>query len=174
MCLVNKAVYIAKYADGKHAGEWTATGAEFAVPYVFKTLFSHEPIEFSDLCETRQVKSALYLDMNENLPEGEHDYKFVGRVGLFCPIKEGCGGGLLMRQSGEDKYAFATNCTGYRWLEAEEVKALGKEDDIDVRYYAKLVDDAIAHIGEFGNAQTFINGMDFEPTPWLDDDDLPF
>lgn len=174
MCLVNNAVYIAKYADGKHAGEWTATGAEFAVPYVFKTLFSHEPIEFSDLCETRQVKSALYLDMNENLPEGEHDYKFVGRVGLFCPIKDGCGGGLLMRQSGEDKYAFATNCTGYRWLEAEEVKALGKEGDIDVRYYAKLVDDAIAHIGEFGNAQTFINGMDFEPTPWLDDDDLPF
>ena len=39
MCLVNDAVYIAKYKDGKHAGEWTATGTEFQVPYVFKTLF---------------------------------------------------------------------------------------------------------------------------------------
>ena len=33
MCLVNDAVYIAKYKDGKHAGEWTATGTQFQVPY---------------------------------------------------------------------------------------------------------------------------------------------
>ena len=64
MCLVNDAVYIAKYEDG----EWTATGTQFQVPYVFKTLFSKEPIEFNDLCETKSVKSALYLDFNENLP----------------------------------------------------------------------------------------------------------
>ena len=70
MCLVNDAVYIARYKDGKHAGEWTATGAEFQVPYVFKTLFSHEPIEFKDYCETKSVaKGALYLDMNEFLPD---------------------------------------------------------------------------------------------------------
>ena len=29
MCLVNDAVYIAKVKEGKHAGEWTATGAPF-------------------------------------------------------------------------------------------------------------------------------------------------
>lgn len=69
MCLVNDAVYIAKYKDGKHAGEWTATGAQFAVPYVFKKLFSRESIEFDDMCETKSVTSALYLDMNENLPD---------------------------------------------------------------------------------------------------------
>lgn len=68
-CLVNDAVYIAKFADGKHAGEWTATGKQFAVPYVFKTLFSKEPIVANDLCETFSVKSALYLDMNEKLPD---------------------------------------------------------------------------------------------------------
>lgn len=86
MCLVNNAVYIAKYDDygirnkgGKHAGEWTATGTQFQVPYVLKTLFTHENIEFKDLCETKQVANALYLDMNENLPEGEHDYVFVGK-----------------------------------------------------------------------------------------------
>lgn len=65
MCLVNDAVYIAKYKEG----EWTATGAQFAVPYVYKTLFTREPIEFDDLCETKSVSSALYLDRNETLPD---------------------------------------------------------------------------------------------------------
>ena len=70
MCLVNDAVYIAKYKDGKHAGEWTATGKQFAVPYLFKKLFSHEDIVFEDMCETFAVsKGDLYLDFNENLPD---------------------------------------------------------------------------------------------------------
>lgn len=72
MCLVNDAVYIAKYRDGKHAGQWTATGAQFAHPYIFKTLFTKEPLVFSDLCETKSVSSFLYLDMNENYPEVKH------------------------------------------------------------------------------------------------------
>ncbi len=84
MCLVNNAVYIAKYdmveqcqakygyipSDiKKHPGEWTATGAQFQIPYVFKKLFSREEIVFEDMCETKSVTSALYLDMNENLPD---------------------------------------------------------------------------------------------------------
>ena len=74
MCLVNDAVYIARYSNkeeinGKHANEWTATGTQFQVPYVFKTLFSKEPIEFKDLCETKSVTTALYLDMNEDLED---------------------------------------------------------------------------------------------------------
>ena len=68
MCLVNKSTYIARYKNGKHAGEWTATGAQFQQPYVFKTLFSKEPITFDDCCEVKNVKSALYLDMNEGYP----------------------------------------------------------------------------------------------------------
>jgi hypothetical protein len=68
MCLVNKSTYIARYKTGKHAGEWTATGAQFQHPFVFKTLFSKEPITFDDCCEVRTVNSSLYLDMNEGLP----------------------------------------------------------------------------------------------------------
>ena len=65
-CLVNDAVYIAKTKDG----EWTATGKQFAVPYVFKTLFSGKKITKDDLCETFAVsKGTLYLDMNETLPD---------------------------------------------------------------------------------------------------------
>ena len=55
MCLVNNAVYIAKYKGGKHDGECTATGAQFAVSYVFKSLFTNEDLEFSDMCETVEI-----------------------------------------------------------------------------------------------------------------------
>ena len=65
MCLVNDAVYIAKYKGG----DWTATGTQFAVPYVFKTLFSKEDITFDDMCETKSVSTSLYLDLNEDLPD---------------------------------------------------------------------------------------------------------
>ena len=153
MCLVNDAVYIAKYDNGK----WSATGTQFAVPYVFKTLFSKEKIRFEDKCETKSVKSAIYLDMNEDLEEGQHNYIFIGKTGLFCPIKKGCGGGLLMRDQ-NGKYYSVTGTKGYRWLEAETVKNLHKEQDIDDSYYKKLVDDAIATIGKYGDVEQFIYG----------------
>ena len=168
MCLVNDAVYIARDKDN---GEWSATGTQFQVPYVFKKLFSKEPIEFSDMCETKSVSTALYLDMNENLPEDEHNYRFVGRVGRFCPIKPGCGGGLLMREK-DGKYYAATGSgygTGkarvvYRWLESEMVNDLNKIDDIDRSYYDRLVDGAIDTISEYGDFEMFVSdGIDTPP-----------
>ena len=153
LCLVNDAVYIAK---DKADGHWTATGTQFQVPYVFKTLFSHEPIDFKDKCETKTVTTALYLDMNENLGEDEHDYHFVGRAGQFCPIKPGCGGGLLMRDK-DGKYYAAGGTKGYRWLESEVVKTCNKENDIDLKYYLDLVDEAVVAISEYGDFEWFIS-----------------
>ena len=184
MCLVNDAVYIARYKDGKHKGEWTATGAQFAVPYVFKKLFSKEPIEFEDMCETKSVSTALYLDMNENLPEDEHNYRFIGKVGLFCPIKPGCNGGELLREGkdeeGNVKYSSATGAKGYRWLESEMVKTLEKENDIDRSYYDKLVDNAIGTISKYGDFEWFTSDDTGTPPwskpdlPWYEDDETPF
>ena len=204
MCLVNNAVYIAKYKDGKHAGEWTATGTQFQIPYVFKKLFSKEPIEFDDLCETKSVTTALYLDRNENLSDVSiyeevlnlrrsnrphedytkkelalldefkdtldidledlisegHNRIFIGKVGNFCPIKPGCNGGLLVRESvdknGKSKYDSATGASGYRWLEAEMVKELGREDDIDLRYFDRLADAAVKEISKYGDFEEFV------------------
>lgn len=80
MCLVNDAVYIAK----NKKGEWTATGTQFAIPYVFKTLFSKEPIQFEDLCDTKSVTSALYLDFNEQLPDvSEQEKEYAKLVTKF-------------------------------------------------------------------------------------------
>ena len=155
LCLVNDAVYIAreKNQDGT-LGHWTATGTQFQVPYVFKTLFSKEPIIFKDLCETKTVTTALYLDMNESLAENEHDYHFVGKAGRFCPILPGKGGGLLMREK-EGKYSFATGSKGYRWLESEMVKALGRENDIDRSYYNAMVDEAKSAIDKYCDFEWF-------------------
>jgi hypothetical protein len=165
MCLVNNAVYIARYKDGSHAGEWTATGAQFQIPYVFKTLFSKEPIIFDDLCETKSVKSAIYLDMNEDLPDGEHDYHFVGKIGLFTPIKPECGGGLLLRQNGE-KYDSVTGTKGYRWMESEDVVKLGKSDEVDMSYYTSLVDDAVNDISKYGDFEWFVsNDEPYDDSP---------
>ena len=188
ICLVNDAVYIAKYKDGG----WTATGTQFQIPYVFKTLFSKELIEFDDMCETKSVTSSLYLDMNENLPdvtfeekqvdkynkmlkkgqisEGEyntevtalkniiktgHDYKFVGKVGNFCPVLPGKGGGLLVREK-DGKYYAATGTKGYRWLESEMIRGTN-EAFIDRRYYDELVDEAIKTIEQYGDFEMFVN-----------------
>ena len=184
MCLVNDAVYIAKYKGAeeceraygyapkknkKQPHEWTATGAQFAVPYTFKKLFSRESIEFEDMCETKEVKSALYLDMNENLPEGEHNYHFVGKIGSFCPIKPGCGGGELLREGkdkeGNVKYDSATGAKGYRWLESEVVRTLNKQDYIDRSYYDKLVDAAVESVSQYGDFEWFVSD---DPVPFID------
>lgn len=160
ICIVNGSTYIAKYSDdpinGSHAGEWTATAAQFQQPYVFKTLFSHEPIELKDMCETKEVKGSLYLDFNEDYDEDEHNYHFVGKVGEFCPILPGCGGGELLRFA-DDKYSAAVGTKGYRWLESEVVKELGKEEDIDKSYYIKLVDQAVKDISKYGDFEWFIS-----------------
>lgn len=150
-CLVNDAVYVAKTKSGK----WTATGTQFQVPYVFKKLFSHEKITFEDKCELKSVKTALYLDFNEKLPEGEHNYKFIGKNGIFCPIKNGAGGGTLYRLEKDGRYSNATGCKDYRWMESEVVKSLGIEKEIDESYYKKLVDEAIDTISQFGDFEQF-------------------
>ena len=217
ICLVNNAVYIAKLSKddpvwtkeckkAKEKGEpiptrWTATGPQFAVPYVFKKLFSHETLEFRDLCETKNVKvGEIYLDFNETLPDVSyyehlketkkkidsgtkttikaanqlaeennpsydelelkiaegHDYQFVGRVGLFCPVKDGTGGGTMYRYDGE-KYSAVTGTKGYKWKEAEIVKANNLEDTIDESYYISLVNDGIEAISQFGNYDDFVS-----------------
>ena len=187
ICLVNDAVYIAQVGeeDGKRIDEpyWTATGAQFQVPYVFKTLFSKEPIVFEDLCETKSVSTALYLDFNENLGEGEHDYRFVGKVGAFCPMKDGVGAGILLRE-GNGKFSAATGTKKpgkgnevYKWMEAEMVLKLRCQDMIDTSYYDKLVDDAVETISKYGDFERFV--LDDAPPVWMsipntDKEEVPF
>lgn len=160
MCLVNDAVYVAKYKDGP----WTATGAQFQHPVVFKTLFSHEPYVFEDYCETKTVQTALYLDMNEELPEDQHNYIFVGKAGSFVPVLPGSGGGILLREK-EGKYYAATGTKGYRWLESEMVRKLDMFDRVDPSYSNELVIQAKKDISKYGDVDAFIES---DSPPWDD------
>ena len=157
-CLVNDAVYIAKHIDApweEHAGEWTATGAQFQVPYVFKTLFTKEPLIFDDFCETKSVTSQLYLDFNEGLGENEHNYMFVGKVGRFTPVKPGCGGAILYREK-DGKYYAATGSKGFRWLESESLKDNPNwHEMVDIGYYISMADEAIKTISQYGDYEWF-------------------
>ena len=171
-CLVNDAVYIAKYAEpevNKDTGKetwWEATGKEFQRPYVFKTLFSHEDIDFYDLCETRSVQTSMYLDFNDEITIGKKTElennpdkrTFVGKVGLFVPVKEN--GGILVRESkdkdGNVKYTSVNDTKGFRWLQAEDVGENGITN-IDRDYHNSLVVAAKKHIQEFGDYEEFVS-----------------
>lgn len=231
LCLVNNAVYICKYTDdpanGKLAGKWDATGDQFKEPYVFKSLFTHEEIDFWDLTVTQTVKvgNGLYLDFDEDLPSSEllekeedkllkkwkkvgyelteendanlsdgfaptltgipdkkledygkemfhadylklcdirmdiskcHNYQFIGKAGLFCPMLPGHGAGRLVREN-NGKYAYAAGSKGYYWLEAETVRERRLEDFIDMSYFEALKNDAIRTIEEYGDFSAFAN-----------------
>ena len=219
MCLVNDAVYIAKYATvehcaelygqayvdsakdilkdcKKHPGEWTATGTQFQVPYVFKKLFSREDILFEDLCETKSVTTSIYIDRSPEeaaiyinnpdvvkedsediLLDNGHSLHYVGKVGLFCPVKENTGGGSLVRQctdkDGNTKYNSVTGSKGYLWMESEMVQNLGKKDSIDQSYYGKMVDEAIRTISQYGDFEWFASDDPYIPDipPWESPDE---
>ena len=164
MALVNNAVYIAKVNAGRGEGShWEATGAEFQQPYIYKKLFTKEEITFKDLCEAKNVqKGALYLDFGDNdaaMALSKPGMHFVGKTGLFTPVKKEAGGALLMRVDGEKQYA-VTGTKGYHWLESEMVQALEKEDDIDMEYFRNLAKNAILSISEFGDFKSFAEMKD--------------
>lgn len=201
MCLINGSTYIAKVASGKHEGEWVAVAAQFQHPYVFKTLFSKEELKFEDFCEIKEVKSNMVLDFNESLADGEHRYEYIGRIGSFIPVKDGFGGGILLRDKADvwqkayaawkenpydskgrekpepNRYGSVTGADGYRWLNSEVVKSMPEDkwkSMIDKRYYQALVDDAVEAINQYGDFDTFINYRNVVSEDFPPDDDLPF
>lgn len=138
MCLVNDAVYIAHDTEG-----WHATGLQFQVPYVFKTLFSKEDIKFEDLCLTKSVSKGYIIIRKE---DGDH---FIGRVGSFCPVKNG---GELLRCDGDKFYALA-DAKGHLWAEAEAVE---DEDDVDMDFWYDKVSEAKRTIEKYGSFDEFV------------------
>ena len=148
-CLVNDAVYIAKYGwheKPEKIGTWDATGAQFQHPVVFKALFTKEEINAKDYVETKQVaKGAMYL-MSE-----ETGFKqFVGRFGAFVPV---IGGRVLLRIDGDKEHA-VTGTKGYLW-EIDET-ALGQKMDVDMQYFQELVDEATRAIEKHGDFSEFV------------------
>lgn len=150
-CLVNDAVYIAKSGD-----KWTAVGAQFQHPYVYKTLFTHEPLTFDDFCETKSVtQGAMYLNFQDisTDPPVREELHHVGRTGSFVPVKTG--GGILWRIK-DDKHYAVTGTKGYLWIE-REMAANRNDLDIDMDYFEKLKQEAFAAIDFYGSFENFVN-----------------
>lgn len=160
-CLVNDAVYIAKVGWAEKSGKigtWEAVGAQFQHPYVFKELFTHEPLVFDDFCETKQVAKGamyLYLDFEHDTPmvTAKEGLRFIGRTGRFVPVEEGQNGAILYRIS-DDKYYAVTGTKGYLWLEAE--MAAAQDVKIDMTYFEGLADEAVRAISKFGDFDEFV------------------
>lgn len=208
ICLVNDAVYVGYISkddpDEEARESWTATGTQFKVPYVFKTLFSKEELTINDFFEVKESKAGvIFMDDNYNLEDVSfwedlkeyrrkydagtkitkkaigileefaymsdvdideriargHNYKFVGRVGCFVPIKPEYGGTTLMAKNAKTgKFGAVTGTKDYYWLEASTVATRDDKFDIlDTTYHKELADKAIETITMFIPFEQFIN-----------------
>ena len=140
--LVNDAVYVAR-----SGGRYYAVGAQFQHPYVFKTLFSQEPILFDDLCEVKNVtQGRIYLDMTGS--DDIKDMRHVGRTGSFMPVRYD--GGHLWRVKDGKKY-HVTGTKDYLWIEREVAEYRDSIDELhtDMDYFEKLLNDAVNAIQQY-------------------------
>lgn len=205
MCLVNDAVYIAKYLSSdkceelydyvpgdnkKKGGTWTATGTQFQIPYVFKTVFSKEPIEFEDLTVTKTVTSSLYLDLNEQIVDaiGEDtilvkQLEKMKKAGVsqmeMDMLKEdisryhaykfvGKIGNFVPVKHGcgggdlcREKDGKYYSATGAKGYRWIESEFLLDNTIIDMTYFNKLVDDARDAIDKYGDVDWFVSDDEY-------------
>lgn len=149
-CLINDAVYVAR-SDGK----WTAVGAQFQHPYVYKQLFSHESVDFNDLCETKNViQGRIYLDMSNN---GDlSTMRHVGRTGSFMPVSYN--GGTLWRVKDGQKY-HVTGTMGYYWIDRDMALYRDPIGDLftDMDYFEDLKNGAIKAIERYVPFDEFVS-----------------
>lgn len=105
-----------------------------------------------------------------------HLMHFVGKTGLFAPIKAGRGGGVLLVRT-DDKYSAVQNTKKkgklaegeepvWRFLEAETIRENPDlENDISYEYWDIMAQAAKEHIQKYGDYDLFIsdaeNVLDF-------------
>lgn len=81
-----------------------------------------------------------------------------------CATIYGLKGGILYRVNDGKRYA-APGSTGYRWLESEQVRDMHLEDNVDYRFYDKLLNDAVDTISKYGNYEWFVSDDPYIPDP---------
>lgn len=135
LALVNKSTYICQDEEGV----WHATGTQFLDPYVFKTLFSKEPLTKEDFFVTKEVKNAaVYLGDN-----------FIGRLAEVYASETG----EEMFRVTEDKKGSISGTKGFKWKLSKD---LTNHRDIDMTYYKNAVDNAIEAIRKVGDIEIIL------------------
>ena len=139
MALINKAVLIAHYAGGE-PGDWHAVGTEFAIPYVYKTLFTHEDLVQDDYIITKSAnKGPMFL--------GD---KFVGKVGTFYASRTG---EELTWLNSDEKHQSVSGTKGSLFRDARDLQNMY---DVDMNYYDGLVKEAIEKIKKVGDIDKLV------------------
>lgn len=139
LVLINETAYAALDVDGK----WHATAKPFIIPYVFKRLFTKEPIVKEDLFEIKEVKdAAIYLDD-----------RFVGKFAeVYCSKH-----GQPMYRVTPNKKGALNGTKGRLWKLSSEY---GGKDDVDFLYYESMVDDTLSAISKVGSLDILPELMD--------------
>ena len=139
LALINKAEYICY--DGK---EWSATGKRFSEPYVFKTLFSKEPIVDDDYSVIIQShKGHLYL--------GD---EFIGKIGKFYPSLVGWK--LTARVEGDDEVVKESSPSGTKdklWMKWDDYTT---HKNVSIEYFDNLIEEAKKSISAVGDLSQII------------------
>lgn len=137
LALVNKSTYICQ--DQKD--EWHATGAQFADPYVFKTLFTKDDIVKEDFFVTKEVKNAsIFL--------GE---KFIGRLAEIYASETG----EEIFRVVEEKRGSISGTKGFRWKLSKDWSG---KNDVDMTYYKDLIEKAVEAIKKVGDLSIILEG----------------
>lgn len=185
ICLVDKATFIAKTKEGKWEAKAATFAHPYIFKTMFsgeKVVFD----DLRETKEVKS--SSMYLDFNEGYPDVTqeekelkkviksapddiqsinalrekidkgHNYHFVGKVGLFTPVVDGVGGGILLSSEDGVKYDSVLGTKNYRWLESDTVIENNLIDKVDMRYYDDIAKDAADKISLYGDIDMFING----------------
>lgn len=138
LALVNKSTYVCQDQEGS----WHATGAQFQDPFVFKKLFTKEPLTKEDFFVTKEVKNAsVFL--------GD---KFIGRLAEVYASKTGD----EMFRVADEKKGSISGTKGYRWKLSRQWSG---HKDIDMSYYKDIVEKAIDAIVSVGDITIMIDDI---------------
>jgi hypothetical protein len=96
----------------------------------------------------------MYLDKTGSEEPDYTKMRHVGKTGLFVPVNSG--GGKLYRVN-DDKYYAVSGTKGHLWMEADAAVEKGDELQIDMSYFEKLKQEAVAAIEKFGSFKEFVS-----------------
>jgi hypothetical protein len=153
LALVNKSTYICQDQEG----EWHATGAQFQDPYVFKTLFTKEPLQKEDFFVTKEVKNA-------SIHLGD---KFIGRLAEMYASDSG----QEVFRVTEDKKGSISGTKGYKWKLSKDWSG---KNDVDMKYYTELVEKAVEAIDKVGDVSVILDGYTYNDEMKPEDKSNPY
>ena len=140
LALINNAVYICQ-SDMKKPGKWSATGAEFRDPYVFKRVWTKEKLVDKDFFITKQSKGHIYLGT-----------EFIGKVGSIYASKSG---EEALWTTDEENFKYLTETKGYRFKKSDDFLFT----DIDMDYYDAKAIKGLKKIMKVGDINLIVDDM---------------